>query len=212
MNKNVFKSILKGLKWFLNSYIWIFPMLLAVDIITKNLVVHSLELGQSVDLIHGFLAITYSINDKAAFSIGFSNALVNKIMYSCFAGIATIVIIVLFVKKYKEFNGLVKAALMLILTGAIGNLIDRLFYTPEYLHSGSSLCGVVDWIDFYGIWGAIFNIADSCVVIAAIMLIIYFVISEVKEERQNPPAKAEKTAQKSKTEQSMEDSRNTVSK
>ena len=80
-------------------------------------------------------------------------------------------IILIFVRKYKQLNALVKASLMLILAGAIGNLIDRLFYNAAFLHSGSSLCGVVDWIDFYGIWGAIFNIADSCIVIAAVLAI-----------------------------------------
>lgn len=197
------EKVKKALLWFLNSYIWIFILLFATDIITKNLIVANLDLGEKVELIPGFLRITYSINDKAAFSIGFSNALTNKILYSCVATIATVGILIFFIKKYKTLNGLVKASLMLILVGALGNLVDRLFYSPTFLHSGSELCGVVDWIDFYGIWGAIFNIADSCVVIAAIMLIIYFVVCEVKESRKEDAEKPAPTKVISKTEQEM---------
>ena len=59
---------------------------------------------------------------------------------------------------------------MCILVGAIGNLIDRIFYGK-----------VVDFIDFFGIWHAIFNVADSFVVVGTIMLIIYLIVEEVKD-------------------------------
>ena len=61
---------------------------------------------------------------------------------------------------------------MLIVAGAIGNVIDRFIYGK-----------VVDFIDFYGIWNAIFNVADCCIVIGTIMLIVYLIIEEVKEYR-----------------------------
>lgn len=180
------EKLKKGLLWFLNSYIWLFIICLATDIITKQIVVAKLNLGESVILIPGFLAITYSINDKAAFSLGFPNPMVNKILYGTIAAVVTIFIVIYLIKNYKKTNGLIKASLMLILVGALGNLIDRIFYTPTFLHSGSELCGVVDWIDFYGIWGAIFNIADSCVVIAALIFIVYFIVTEVKEQSNKP--------------------------
>ena len=63
---------------------------------------------------------------------------------------------------------------MLMLTGAIGNLIDRLFYAQ------SNFC-VVDWIDFCGIWAYIFNLADSGIVVGTIMLIVWLIVEEVKE-------------------------------
>ena len=68
---------------------------------------------------------------------------------------------------------------MLIVAGAIGNLIDRIFYTASYL--GGSHAGVVDFIDFCGIWDAVFNIADCCVVIAACMFIVYTIVEMVKD-------------------------------
>ena len=64
---------------------------------------------------------------------------------------------------------------------SLGNLIDRLFYTKEFLHN--SWAGVVDWIDFIGIRFAVFNIADACVVIGVFMLIAWLIVDEVKTVR-----------------------------
>jgi hypothetical protein len=78
--------------------------------------------------------------------------------------------------------------------GAIGNLIDRLFYTPEFLHNPYN--GVVDWIDFAGIWQFIFNIADSCVVVGTLMLIVYLIVDEIKEVRQKRKKEVKETGGK----------------
>lgn len=90
---------------------------------------------------------------------------------------------------------------MMILAGAIGNVIDRIFYSPEFL--ANPVNGVVDWIDFYGIWKFNFNIADSCVVVAAIMLIVYMIVNEIIDYRKNNKDKPKEDNEKvlSKTEQ-----------
>ena len=77
----------------------------------------------------------------------------------------------------------IRACLVLIVTGALGNMIDRIFYGPlEYADATGLFSGsVVDWIDFYWFWSFNFNIADCCIVIAAFMLIIYIIVIEVKE-------------------------------
>ena len=67
---------------------------------------------------------------------------------------------------------------MLIIAGALGNVIDRLFYSAAYLNADGAT-GVVDWIDFYGVWKFNFNIADSAVVVGAFMLIIYMIVDEI---------------------------------
>jgi signal peptidase II len=71
-------------------------------------------------------------------------------------------------------------AVGLVLGGALGNLIDRA------LRGGGGFLGgaVVDFIDFQ--WWPIFNVADSCVVIGAILLIIVTVF--------RPPATASSPA------------------
>ncbi len=89
----------------------------------------------------------------------------------------------------------------MIIAGALGNVIDRIFYSPEYLNyftDGHYARGVVDWIDFYGIWGFNFTIADSAVVVAAFMLIIYMIIEEIINYRKAKQAepKTEKKVEK----------------
>ena len=69
----------------------------------------------------------------------------------------------------------------MIMAGAVGNSIDRIFYTSSYL--ASPVTGVVDWIDFYGVWSFHFNVADIAVVVAAIMMVIYMIVIEIIEYR-----------------------------
>ena len=200
------EKFIKGLKWFLHSYIWLFILGFAIDIISKNLIVANMQPADSIPLIKGFLHITYRVNPAAAFSIGTGNNVANLILYSVIAGGASIGIIIFYVKTNKKLHGVVKACLMLILAGALGNLVDRLFYTPEYLHSPHG--GVVDFIDFCGIWDAVFNIADSCIVIAALMLIVYFIVEEVKEKKKESKQEIVMEKQLSKTEKEMQNQEN----
>ena len=196
----------KGLRWFFHSYIWLFVLGFLTDIISKNIIVANMNPGDSVPLIKGFLHITYRVNPAAAFSIGTGNNVANLILYSVIAGAASIGIIFFYIKSNKKLHGVVKACLMLILAGALGNLVDRLFYSPEYLHSTHG--GVVDFIDFCGIWDAVFNIADSCIVISALMLIVYFIVCEVKDRKSQSGEKVVVEKAVSKTEKEMQNDEN----
>ena len=77
MNAKEFgNKVLKGLIWFLHSYIWLFIIFLATDIITKQCVARnmmpdkdSITLIKSWDANKPFLAITYVINTNAAFKL-----------------------------------------------------------------------------------------------------------------------------------------------
>ena len=102
----------------------------------------------------------------------------------------------------------------MIIAGAIGNAVDRIFYTAEYLNyydikAGRYLTGVVDWIDFYGIWGFNFNIADSAVVVAAIMLIVYMIVVDIidyqKKKNKEPKKSIDNEKVLSKTEQEQKE-------
>lgn len=163
-------KFLKGLKWFFQSFIWLFVLGLVIDIVSKLLIKNNLTEGDSIILIPHFLAITFSYNEAAAFGMGFSNPEINKWLYIVVALIATAAILYFYIRKFKIYGKFLKACLMCILVGAIGNLIDRIFYGK-----------VVDFIDFFGIWHAIFNVADSFVVVGTIMLIIYLIVEEVKD-------------------------------
>ncbi|MCD8203740.1 MAG: signal peptidase II [Coprobacillus sp.] len=182
------------------SFVWLFILLLVIDIVSKTLVKNNVAYHDSIVLIDGFLSITYTVNDGMAWGIDTNNDLANQIIFSSISIIAAIIIIVVYCVRYKHFNKYVKATLMVILAGCIGNMIDRLFYSAEYLNASTR--GVVDFIDFY-IFGynfPIFNVADSCLVIGVIMLIVWLFVDEYKTNKRE---KAEKEAKKKAKEEAM---------
>lgn len=178
------QKVLAGLKWFFHSYIWLFVLLFITDLVTKLVIVNYFHTHTDPIVLIGsaekpFLQINYSINDKAAFGFGIpNNPLANRIIYCIVAFLGAGAIVGIYVYNFKKLNQITKACLALMLTGALGNLVDRLFYSPSFLQN--SVNGVVDWIDFAGIWAFIFNIADSCVVIGTIMMIVYLLVDEIK--------------------------------
>ena len=127
--------------------------ILFLDQLTKFLATKSLSLNQSVPIIKGILHLTLIHNRGAAFGI-----LKNQIPFFIFTSILAIILIYfnlkdVYHKRYYVYN----LSLSLILAGALGNLIDRLF-----------LGYVIDFLDFR-IW-PVFNIADSAITIGAILL------------------------------------------
>ena len=185
------EKIIFGLKWFFKSFIWLFIVLLGLDILTKQLVMHAgVEPGHIVSD-WGFVRISYVLNPNAAFGLGADNPVVSRVVYLVVASLVSIGLIFYLIWKRKETKLYVRACLVLIVTGAFGNMIDRIFY------ASTNYC-VVDWIDFYWFWGYNFNIADCCIVIAAFMLIIYIIVLEVKEmiERRNNELRVEEAAKK----------------
>lgn len=184
--KKIGEKILFGLKWFFRSYIWLFVLMFVVDLVTKLVIVNYFKTHVDPIIIigtkaHPFLQIDYVINEGIAFGFQTGNVLANKIIFSIVSIVGAAAIIGLYVYNFKKFNAFLKACLMLMLVGALGNLVDRLFYTKEFLHN--SWAGVVDWIDFIGIRFAVFNIADACVVIGVFMLIAWLIVDEVKAVR-----------------------------
>ena len=167
------EKIIKGLKWFYQSFIWLFIVLLGLDILSKQLVAHSGVEPYNQIADWGFVRINYVLNYNAAFGLGADDHTVSRIIYLVVASLVTIGLITYLILKRKEMKLYVRACLVLIVTGAIGNMIDRIFYAPYY--------AVVDWIDFWWFWDYNFNIADSCIVVAAFMMIIYIIVLEVKD-------------------------------
>ena len=190
------EKIIFGLKWFFRSFIWLGLVLLGLDILTKQLVMHSglvPDTGNYIDW--GFVHIGYILNYNAAFGLGTGNETVSRILYLVIASLVAAGLVVYLVLKRKETKLYVRACLVLIITGAIGNMIDRVFYAPYY--------AVVDWIDFWWFWGYNFNIADCCIVIAAFMLVIYIIVLEVKDmiAKRNEEMKVAEIAKKAEEEE-----------
>ena len=180
------EKVKKICKWFFESFIWLGILLFVLDIVSKNVVIanHKYILSQGpngIELIPGFLAINYIINPNVAFGMSLGTGWTNRIVFSSIAIAVVAGIIVFDIKKWGKISKFYRAVLMMVAAGALGNVIDRLFYSAEYLDSAYN--GVVDWINFYGIWRFNFNIADSAIVVAAFMVIIAFIVEEIKEFR-----------------------------
>ena len=174
------EKIIQGLKWFFRSYIWLGVVLLGLDIFTKQLMMH-LPNDNGLIANWGFVHISFTLNDGAAFGIGTGNQVANRIIYLVVATLISAGLTTYLVLKRKDMKLYIRACLIMVITGAVGNMIDRIFYGPLQGEVGLFTGKVVDWIDFYWFWGYIFNIADCCIVIAAFMLIIYVIVGEVKE-------------------------------
>ena len=81
--------------------------------------------------------------------------------------------------RHGKKSKLLTISLTLILSGGLGNLIDRLFRGGH----------VVDYLDIKLFQFAVFNFADCCVVIGVILFALYFLFIEPKLSKQDEPAK-----------------------
>ena len=187
--KEFFKKISQN-TWKIILFAGLAIFFLVFDFVSKQVVLHNMRLGQSIDIIPNFFHFCYSVNDGMAFSMNFNVAgeVVNQIIFITVSVIGTALITFLFLRSYKKSNKLVVAALGLMLAGCVGNLIDRIFYSKAYLQSfdpNVTTRGVIDFIDFqFGSWHfATFNVADSCLVIGVLILIVFFIVEEIKEAK-----------------------------
>ena len=177
------EKVLFGLKWFFNSFIWLGLVLLGLDIFTKQLMMSLSHNTIGVIADWGFVHISYVLNEGAAFGMGTGNPVANRVIYLVVATLISIGLMCYLIVKRKGMSKFIRATLIMVIVGAFGNMIDRVFYGPLQGESGLFTGRVVDWIDFYWFWGYVFNIADCCIVIAAFMLIVYIIVNEVKDYR-----------------------------
>ena len=142
-------------------WLWVSLAVVVLDQYSKVLVNSALELYQSIDLIPSF-ALRKVYNSGAAFSF-LSDASGWQRWF--FIGLAVLVVIVLTVwlARLPRNQTRMALALSLVLGGAVGNLIDRVFYGY-----------VIDFIDvYYASWHwPTFNIADSAITIGAALLLL----------------------------------------
>ena len=142
---------------------------LIIDFCSKLVVSNLLEIGDSILVIDKFFRITYVRNTGAAWSL-FAN---NKYLVLILSFII-IIGIILYVYKNKCNNKIEKIGYSLIIGGAIGNFVDRILYGY-----------VIDFFDFniFGYDFPIFNIADCCVVVGAILFAVWVIFFENKNEK-----------------------------
>jgi signal peptidase II len=184
------------------------PVFFAADIITKLLVVNYLPYQKYVPVWGRFLGFTYIFNPGAAFGIfGGLNPLIKNIAFTLITVIAIIFVFHLMLKTYKG-KKIYQYACALILGGAFGNVSDRIFGYMLYgkissatgFNSGRAFKlyfgKVVDFVNIgfgnpYGKWRwAYFNIADACISIGLVILIILILFSKDKSS-ENKTVKAD---------------------
>lgn len=148
--------------------------ILLLDQWTKSLIVQKLPLYQRVEVIQGFFNIIHVRNTGGAFGIfGGEKGGVGSILFVAVSLLAIGSIIYLFI-KIKENEKTLALSFSLVLSGAIGNLIDRLRYGE-----------VIDFLDFYlssTHWPA-FNVADSAICIGIGLLALELLIRDRKKTK-----------------------------
>ena len=140
---------------------------------------HGMYLGESISVIGDFLRFTFVENPGMAFGVEFGSGKIFLTLFSLIASIA----LVYYLRMIDEAKIQVRIAIMLILAGAFGNFIDRMFYGVFYGEGPLFYGLVVDFIQvdipdiefgnlIYTHW-PVFNIADSCVSIGMVLLLLY---------------------------------------
>ena len=135
-------------------------IVVVADQLTKAYVASTLAPGESRRFIPPIVSWTYVQNHAGAFGMFGTNA-------ALLVGLAVLVLVVFWL-AYRGLAArslLVRIAFGMIAGGAIGNIIDRIHY-----HF------VVDFIDLR--WWPVFNIADSCISIGVIALVLVSLRSE----------------------------------
>ena len=146
-------------------------LLLAADQVLKVLVLRQLKpLGSPVTAIPGLLEFTYVENRGVAFGL-----LQNQIWFVGPITLALVVVISVLLFRYQGHSFFSYAASALLLSGGVGNLVDRLLYGY-----------VVDYIHVL-FFPYVFNFADCCVVVGTILLAVWLLFLEGRD-RKVPPA------------------------
>lgn len=143
-------------------FLFVVTVLVAVDQLVKWEVVRHIK-NQDIPVLGDFLHFTYEENTGAAFSL-----MTGKVWLLSLVALIMVVVCLYILLRQKLHAPLGNLALLLISSGGMGNLIDRLFRGH-----------VVDFLYVKKINFAVFNVADSYVVVGAILLCIFL----LREER-----------------------------
>ena len=169
--KDTLIKVKNWLIWFFKSFIWITPLIIAIDQITK-LVFDSVlgsyaQTGKQISIFS-----EHFINIRVTYNLGAAWSILNEHhwLLAAISVIASIAITVYLVMQYKKIGLWERICGFLILGGCVGNMIDRVFY-PQ---------GVIDFISTGFMDFPTFNIADSALCIGIFALFLKFIIDEFK--------------------------------
>lgn len=147
-------------------YYLLAALLIIIDQITKWNIVQNFELYQEKVIVPGFFSLFYIQNEGAAWGI-----FQGKMVFFYFVTLIVVGYLVYMFQQEKNKTKLVGISFALILSGAIGNFIDRLLngYVVDMFR--------LDFINF-----PIFNVADVCLTVGVVLMLIHVLFFE-KEEK-----------------------------
>lgn len=151
-------------------------LILVADQFTKVYVQNHFEMAKSYEFLPGLIDITYIHNDGGAWGMlgGYTWLLLS-------VTIVVMLVCVALLLKYGAKDKLMFWSIILVLSGGIGNMIDRIFRGGK----------VIDFLHFE-FWPTfpVFNIADCAIVVGAGLLMLYFFKGIIDEEKQKRNAAA----------------------
>jgi signal peptidase II len=155
-------------------------LVVLVDRTSKWLVAQNIGLHDSLAVVPGFFRLTHVENRGAAFGLFSDSPSEWKVAVLILFSLIALVVVSALLWKNSHAMSVTGVGLALIMGGALGNLWDRL------------LAGhVVDFLDFSvgGYHWPAFNVADSAIVMGALLLVTEILFSKPAEEKKPEPAK-----------------------
>ena len=148
---------------------YVYSLLIICICVVVDMLLKKATDGKSFGLINGVLSVYSTYNTGGAWSIFNDHTIALTIISALFL-FAVVVMFVLYKKKNLMFN----ISCSLIIAGAMGNLIDRIFlgYVRDFIK--------LDFMNF-----PIFNFADMCVCVGVVLLCIYMFFIEKRIKREN---------------------------
>lgn len=163
------------------------PAIVILDQLTKWLILKYLPLYDSIPVIPGFFDIVHVRNTGAAFGLLASSNVGFREPFFYFVAAVAVVVLVSMLRKLTPQDKLMAWVVVLVAGGLVGNLIDRLRFgnVVDFL-SFHWRDAVADWsffgrsIHFRWEWPS-FNVADSAITIAMLLLVVQMVFMEKKK-------------------------------
>lgn len=148
---------------------------LVVDQLSKYIVSHNFVLNESKEFINGFINFVYIHNAGAAWGM-----LSGKTWFLILLSVILLIVGIFVFIKYRNTSRLFIWAFTFVVSGGIGNLIDRIFRNGL----------VIDFLHFE-FWPSfpVFNLADCSICLGAGLLVLYFILDIIKDSKDKSKTK-----------------------
>ncbi len=143
-------------------------LFITIDYFTKYMATTYLKPVGRMDFIPG-LELVYAVNEGVAFSM-----FTGSCFFVIFLPIATLLVLIVLLFLGKLGGGVFDFCFVMIISGGIGNIIDRLMYGY-----------VVDFFNFTFINFAVFNVADCFITVGVFLYSVCLIVTEVRSRKKS---------------------------